>query len=195
MPEGSTNATLTTSEVVHLKGFASGLTDDPETLERCRSDIMRYLTTSRPRTLVWDGDELADDSFTFLIPLIADAMPETRLVAYKLASEKDVFHQSWDTTGLSIELRLVPGPAPDECYEYLGLEALKDTGSTTILCFGGGGVVQNEYSQAPAGCVYHWWPARRRVKEGAEWQNCALAGCQSATGNLVCHIAGCSALE
>lgn len=56
----------------HLKGFSAGMRS--EDLEEVAAKLIRWVREKGMQTIVWDGDDLESDSFTFCIPrLMAEA--------------------------------------------------------------------------------------------------------------------------
>ena len=151
--------------ILHLKGFGKGICrsgvgrPDNEAAVcklngRAMQSALDHMLALPVRTLVWDGDDQAEDSFTSLIPQLKHRMPTLRLIAFKYDSEVDSFHSSWAHTGLDPLLITVPS-ATTGCMDWtpevsadLGFRALKATGSTNVLCIGGGDTVKIEHEKS-----------------------------------------------
>ena len=87
---------------IHLKGLTSGLNlvGSHEEPREQRNEILAesealadtvVQSAITARTLIWDGDEYARDSFTALIPRIADESPSMKFVAFVYADEVESF--------------------------------------------------------------------------------------------------------
>lgn len=159
--------------LVHIKGFASGLLlpDAPRlppdantagvdlAAQRSRTEkaakvLLAAVKKSGGRTIVWDGDGLAADSFTALIPQLWETDPSLKLVAFLHETRKDKFLASWSDFAKragSITVYIVPpyvGSDHTRKYADLGISALRATGSTSVFCFGGGKVLCSEHEIA-----------------------------------------------
>lgn len=137
--------------VVHLKGFTRHLSvQDPVTKSAIDALVSR-LRTIGAKTIVWDGDSYSPDSFTALMPLLAAAIPALRFVAFLLADCQQSFQESWRKAQLRILGVLVPKSELDDApgatlskYCALGVLALRLTGGSHVICFGGGPTVVSE---------------------------------------------------
>ena len=137
--------------VVHLKGFTRHLSvQDPVTKSAIDALVSR-LHTIGAKTIVWDGDSYSPDSFTALMPLLAAAIPALRFVAFLLADCQQSFQESWRKAQLRILGVLVPKSELDDApgatlskYCALGVLALRLTGGSHVICFGGGPTVVSE---------------------------------------------------
>ena len=160
--------------VVHIKGFASrmllpGAADPPplispsdqprlsnerSTTEALANALVDAICASEPKTLVWDGDAYAVDSFTALIPLIALRLPGVQLAAFAFERWGDAgFVENWApplaalSTPSPLTLIIVPktvaGGHTDK-YVALGRIAIGATGSKLAFCLGGGAVTVDE---------------------------------------------------
>ena len=110
-----------------------------------------------PRTLVWDGDAYATDSFSALIARIAQRLPGLHLLAF--AYEGWPNEASWTPpltalpTPSPLTLVLVPregAPADDGKYVRLGRMGIEATGSKLIFTLGGSNVALEEVTLALA---------------------------------------------
>eukprot|EP00931_Biecheleriopsis_adriatica_P060139 TRINITY_DN36100_c0_g1_i1.p1 TRINITY_DN36100_c0_g1~~TRINITY_DN36100_c0_g1_i1.p1 ORF type:complete len:314 (+),score=42.84 TRINITY_DN36100_c0_g1_i1:91-1032(+) len=133
---------------VHLKGFASGFDFHDKATDSQLQCTLKEIERLQPATIVWDGDDYCEQSFTYLIPKIYRQMfPPPRLVMFisgTLENERRV-QKSWQQTGLPITCFSF---ASQIGWEDLGVEALRVTQSKQVVCFGGGGVLSNEYERA-----------------------------------------------
>jgi sugar/nucleoside kinase (ribokinase family) len=144
--------------------------------------------------LVWDGDSFALSSFTHLILLIRSKLPEVQLVSFLKEEDSARFFESWDPVVPRGTIRVELQPNSLDWTE-LGSTALLSTGATTVVCFGGGIVVGEEYKaackrfEAAQGdeITFHWWPVERADKSGScVLEKCALAALQGSS-TLVRH--------
>ena len=148
-------------------------------------------------TIFWDGDELAPDSFTALIPRLIAGRPELRLCAILHERRRPHFTRTWSafaaTLGAPIDVCVVPDPPPSmdgadklRRFAALGIDGFRLTGSKFVYCFGGGGVVKAEVELAEekvaAGdeklTTPSWMlvPARRADAAGVSVEQSALYG-------------------
>jgi hypothetical protein len=137
--------------VVHLKGFTRRLSVQDPVTKRAIDALVSRLHTIGAKTIVWDGDSYSPDSFTALMPLLAAAIPALRFVAFLLADCQQSFQESWRKAQLRILGVLVPKSELDDApgatlskYCALGVLALRLTGGSHVICFGGGPTVVSE---------------------------------------------------
>merc|ERR1711988_812280 len=110
-------------------------------------------------TLVWDGDDFCPDSFTKLIPDIYNATSVLLVMFLRDTAEKrDRIVKSWGALNLPIVCFLCPA---EVSFQELGAKALKATGSTKVVCFGGGKVVDDEVTCGSTDVSYHYFAAKR----------------------------------
>ena len=163
--------------VVHIKGYGSRIllehTADPPPLLRMRDQpkvaeerkaaealaakLIEEVCAAVPKTLVWDGDAYAADSFTSLIPRIAERLPGLQLCAFA--------YEGWANEGTwAPPLSALPAPSPltlvlvpkegapdhDGKYVRLGRLAIEATGSKSIFTLGGSSVALEEVTLALA---------------------------------------------
>lgn len=176
--------------IVHLKGFASRIllsgASAPSNLmpgeeskiesetaeaERLAAQLLEAICASKPATLVWDGDGYSVDSFTALVPKVAERLPGIHLVAFA--------YESWGNGGFEKNwlpvVTALPTPSPftvvivpnseadadlgphaadqplnvhDVKYVRLGRIGLQATGSKEIFSLGGSGVAIEETALA-----------------------------------------------
>ena len=92
---------------------------------------------------VWDGDSFAEDSFTALLPRLAEK--GLRLVALLQSQSKSRFEQSWGSAKCASSITpFVDEGAGD--FVGLGARALARTKHTDVLCLGGGKTTANEFA-------------------------------------------------
>lgn len=130
-------------KTIHYKGFAARVNFADEDTQKCKRDVLQYFKAERPDTVVWDGDSYQEDSFTAMIPDIYDKI-HPRLVMFLRDDPEDKKRvlETWSPTGLPILCYLLSAQLN---FEQLGREALQATQSKKVLCFGGGGVLEQEY--------------------------------------------------
>jgi len=162
--------------IVHIKGFASRLDySDPRT--QLAADELVDAVRGRAGAVAFDGDDLGAGSFTAVV-LRCHREANVKLVAFKYASERDVFDASWGE--FEVTCYLVDEP-PEDCtdrYAFLGLAGLRATGAREALCLGGGAVPKKELE----GCVFLplpgprflLFPVTRRTADGAGAERSAL---------------------
>ena len=141
---------------------------------------------------------LAALALQFLIPRIrAESRKrhdrDLELVAYLRECDTVRFEASWDaapppsadvTARWSDFIRVELQPAELD-WTQLGVVAIRDTGATNVVCFGGGPIVRTEYEANAAGApdferaVFHWWPVERPTKDGKGVEACALIELES----------------
>ncbi|CAJ1406499.1 unnamed protein product [Effrenium voratum] len=149
---------LTNGQVVHLKGFGRGRFPGDD-LCADESLVQLLLDALGPSgVMVWDGDEFAEDSFTRILDKVASAH-RVSVVAFYWRSLARAFRSSWEPRAaggrFAAKLRLVlleepPGMemGSDDSWVRLGVEALRLTKASQVLCLGGGGVVAEEAAAA-----------------------------------------------
>ena len=185
--------------IVHVKGFGSrlalGNSPDPCGLraetEQCAAAFLKAVLALNTATIFWDGDELAPDSFTALIPRLVAGRPELRLCAILHERRRPHFTRTWSafaaTLGAPIDVIIVADPPPSmdgadkmRRFAALGIDGFRLTGSKFVYCFGGGGVVKAEVELADEQLTERprWTlvPARRAAADGASVEQSALWG-------------------
>jgi len=162
--------------IIHLKGFGGGLN---ATSDRA---VLRDISRSKCKMMVWDGDPFDETGFTKLVPKFLEENPQSKALAFKLDYEVDNFKESWEKIieqfpdrirlvaidmkppiwhdaaehGITDELKGVQD-LPDWAQEYflLGRLACKLTGSKTVFSLGGGGISAYE-AKAAANAGMKW---------------------------------------
>jgi hypothetical protein len=134
--------------VVHITGAESGLllerfNADPTGADRSLRDETARLAeelvemmVSNARTIVWDGQGYAPDSFTALILRAILREPSLTLVAFINDSHRRDFSAVWSQSAVSavrIIVFTVKVSAPEELIECAAHEILPDQ----LVCFGG----------------------------------------------------------
>jgi len=173
-------ADVANSQVVHIKGFGSGIGNF------YNDDVLALLKDCE--LLVWDGDDYEATGFTQVVPQFLKLKPSAKAVGFKLNYEVDIFKESWASVvedfperiavvpvdlvppdwkdavpcGVADEMKKV-GDLPLWAQEYflLGRVACKFTGSKLVISLGGGGISAKE---ALAG-----------IDDGMEWRIFALS--------------------
>lgn len=181
--------------IIHLKGYALrtlldvratpppplgfDLAEEHRCAEALAVAALEAIVAAGARTVVWDGDVYAPESFTSLLPRLADALPELTFCAFLYESCRTLFLDSWSAHGLAgLTVVTVPDPAVAatdiEGFAALGVTALRTTGAACAVCLGGGPTVVEEHrasrALAPAPSflvapVRRWIP--RRSSAGA----------------------------
>jgi len=165
------SATLGT--VVHLKGFAKGIDFCQKATASMAEKTVELIAGLKPSTLAWDGDDYQETSFTHLIPRIWDAT-KPRLIMFlrNTAEEQARANASWPALGLPITCCLCPESIP---YDELGAVGLEATQSKSVVSFGGGKTLKEEFSRAPKDITFFLLPAIRQVA-GGRIEQCSLEG-------------------
>lgn len=169
---------------VHFKGFASGLT--AMTQEQLQKDPIVFALKSRLHgvdTIVWDGDDFDESSFTAVLPCLQQELPHLHFAAFLMMSERfsrygnpSGFEGSWKGRLRNLNVYLIDDEvAAGDQYEQLGVIALRATKATSVFAIGGGMVLRREFDQLQSlGVQYTAFDAVRR-RDGAETP-CALIG-------------------
>lgn len=164
---------------VHIKGFASRIDFDSEDTKAEVAKLLDFVDKRNPDTLVWDGDDFATGSFTYLIPMIHDRT-RPRLVCFLRDAEEERSRlvQSWGELCKQELNRHLPITCylcrEDMDFRELGGEALRATHSRAVICFGGGGVVKDEYAHADASVTYINVSVSRRRADGDGLEHAGL---------------------
>lgn len=168
--------------VVHIKGFSTGLSG--VTFRTSANAIIDHIVKANAKTLVWDGDDFAEDSFTSLIPSVCRRLNgNVDLVFFHYVDEfflkrRGEMQTSWSsafqdhaTTTRPTTFRAL-GLMYDDAYvkargvkpyTALGLRAIECTQSQTVYALGGGVVTSEECVRTPRGVTWHVWPIERLV--------------------------------
>lgn len=158
-------------EVVHIKGFASGMWDRTEEVpgtgktaselgvpaggnlgvnsqtaqvHNAQSAISKLLSGQARRVLVWDGDALAPDSFTRFIEVRGKTAFKNYILA-PFVKEEDLADRikSWKDSEVFDRITFYVTPNFPN-WKALGVAAIMTTGSRSVVCLGGGETVQDE---------------------------------------------------
>ncbi len=184
--------------IVHIKGYGSGmlLEGAPEPpagsysfdlpaeraeVERAAADAIAAVTRELgARTIAWDGDLYGADSFTALVPRLAQLDPSLTLCAFLHEFKRDKFRASWAAAPMALDVAayVLPDPADpegDAKYVQLGVDALRATGASGAVCLGGGGVVALEVAEErklTPPVEFTFFPARRwRERMGSAYMD------------------------
>lgn len=130
-----------------LKGFAARMDFTTDNNKLATDLFLKYIN---PNTeyFFWDGDDYADDSFTFLLKKVMKMFPAAQFIACKKEDEFENFRKSWEVVPLlnDIEVYLMPSSLT---WDKLGIEFYKKVISimkqTEIICIGGGETLQKEF--------------------------------------------------
>lgn len=150
--------------VVHLKGFTKGLDfNDPRTSALAAQLVLLAATA---RTVVWDGDSYDEQSFTQLLPRIAQG--GAQVVAYLRECDKERFQRRWAAASATMNgtIKVVLCDS-NLSWEDLGIHALQLTRAKTVLCLGGGRVVAGEHARA-GNAKFHVFPATQPARPGED---------------------------
>lgn len=139
----------TLGKTIHYKGFAARLDFTDEDTQKKMEETLQYFEAERPDTLVWDGDDYEQDSFTAIIPDIYERIQPLKLVMFlpDCESHKERVRKNWsppEGPGLPIVCYLLSAELSTD-YEKHGKEVLKATQSEEVVCFGGGKTLAKEY--------------------------------------------------
>ena len=168
MPSEAATAALAAlpRPIVHLKGFAGRVllpsaAEPPEghgldlVAERGRvaaaaTALLEAFHASGAKTLVFDGDHFAPDSFASLVPaLAADGAVVVAAIMLPLThggepppARREQFEEAWAGRGVDISCFTLPqGGLKGDDYAQLGVSALQATGAERVFCFGGGSAI------------------------------------------------------
>ena len=145
---------LDAATTVHLKGFTNGLAECAAMNEDgVALQVVGLLSERNISTLVWDGDDFSNTSYTALLPTLKRLMPHLQLVAVLMGAEKHErhgnatgFEGSWSECGLNITVLTTDNKvASGNRYEWLGVLALRASGARLVVALGGGMVLRREY--------------------------------------------------
>lgn len=192
-------------EVVHIKGFASGMWDrtavvpnsgpepnmtagelgatnnpmlGPNTQSwaghKAQSLISGLMEGKARKVLVWDGDALADDSYTKFIELKCKTVFKDYILA-PFVKKEDLADRikSWKKSPVFDRITFYVTPNFPN-WMALGVAALSTTGSRNVVCLGGGGTVRDELkimrildtdTDWGAGVHFHALPFKRYLAE------------------------------
>jgi hypothetical protein len=156
---------------IHLKGFAGRIDyGDPVTQAHLRA-LVRLIWHCEE--VVFDGDNFQLGSYVEIFRCLPSA---TRLVAYKKKSGVAAFRASYSAPQASTVETPEVREAPDDLsWDELGEYALKDTGATVAVCFGGGETVRKEFERMGDRVTFVYFPVTRKTKDGMVEQ-CVLVG-------------------
>jgi hypothetical protein len=189
--------------VVHIKGFASGLTWNPtiiETIHKLTEDCTIF---------AFDGDDFDSGSYTnpmivaFIKWNMSSNAPKKTLIAFKLCDEKFLWHDmllEYDESDHSIAL--VPSseavvaftvtiflhtieldPIPEKRYIELGKRGLDITGARKIVAIGGGQCIFEEHQLSrDSGVEWHCLPLSR--SRNGQDEHCSLLGGDDCGGHF-----------
>lgn len=143
-----TVGSIPATDIVHLKGFASGI--DYKNHEVGMQRTISFILQTKPRIIVWDGDDFSQDSFTYLIPQLFKVSNNLRFVAFRAKQEASRFQENWtqalvDINFPNIDLFVVESLGPHQ-YVQLAQFAWETTGSSHFVCFGGAQGILDEYT-------------------------------------------------
>lgn len=196
-------------EVVHIKGFASGMWDkgtrflgtgisttvsdfdQKENLsvnqqtahaQEAQRTIFKLLNEKKHKVLVWDGDALADDSYTKFIEIRARTNEDWILAPFVKKEDLADRIKSWKKSPVFDRMTFYVTPNFAN-WKALGVAALFTTGSRNVICLGGGETVQSELQTIRIidpdtswgkGVTFHSFPFRRYVAKKDQGEVTAL---------------------
>jgi len=162
--------------IMHIKGFGSGLNGN------AHEAVLRDLSRSRCKMIVWDGDALEATGFTNMVPKFLENDPQSKALAFVLDYEIDDFKESWEPViekypnrirvvavdlkptdwrdaadnGIMEELTALQD-FPEWAQEYflMGRLACNATRSKKVFSLGGGGISAHE-ARASANTGVAW---------------------------------------
>ena len=160
-----TMGSIPATEIVHLKGFASGIDYNKHEADMQRT--VNFILQTEPQVIVWDGDDFKQDSFTYLIPQLFKASTNLRFVAFRSKEECSTFQENWTQTLSNISfpninLFLAESLRPHQ-YNELAQFAWKSTGSSHFVCFGGARGILDEYTL---------YTATTKTSRSIQWSVC-----------------------
>jgi hypothetical protein len=111
----------TPSHIIHIKGFASGV--EKEELDSVAKQLSLHEGRIR---FVWDGDNYANDSFTYIVKKLMERQEKNwSFDAFKKKGEIQSFKDSWAPEIENLALINVHIMDDSLSWDKLGLEALK----------------------------------------------------------------------
>ena len=129
---------------LHVKGFGRGIDFKNAHIADTSKKMMQCILDWQPARIVFDGDDLRDDSFTRLILDLVNQMgAEVDIVAFVQECDTSRFCKSWAGTGLQITLCICELEDQND-WAALGAHALSVTGATEVMCLGGGKILGEE---------------------------------------------------
>jgi len=166
-----------TSRLVHIKGFTSGLAilTVPQ-LSEVVNKLVEFIRKKKVNTIVWDGDNYAEDSFTCVLPSLQKELPEVQFIAflttcerYKRWNNDKGFDGSWNDRLERLQVFMID----DKCtsgdrYDRLGILALQATQAELVIAIGGGMVVRQEYDARPSGVNFVLFNALRNCSSNKD---------------------------
>eukprot|EP00756_Hemistasia_phaeocysticola_P041204 Hpha_TRINITY_DN16903_c3_g15::TRINITY_DN16903_c3_g15_i1::g.53564::m.53564 len=126
-------------KTVFLKGYAGGL--DFPSLGGAKGLLLQMMRQGAYDTVVWDGDPYKPDSFTSLLPEVAHALPEARLVALKILRDVQKCREGWEA---KLQGRAQVEGVDVADFVALGRAGLEKYGEGADVFFFGGGKVARE---------------------------------------------------
>jgi hypothetical protein len=174
--------------ILHIKGFVQHL---GKYKNKILDKILHQVKEIQPHTIVWDGDDLHEDSFTDLLKTVVDHHPVQQIIAYvpkhphpfdkREPSAKEHVQKQWANVHPNFIVRDVDLPVDkeDDLYHALGSHAIRDTGANIVITIGGGDCVYREILTAPPGVEFRIIdveiPGKKRLWSRVEDQpNCIL---------------------
>lgn len=138
-----------------LKGFGSRLDFTTDNNKLATDLFLKYIN---PNTeyFFWDGDEYADDSFTFLLKKVMKMFPAAQFIACKKEDEFENFRKSWEVVPLVNDIGIYLMPCYGKKTEHTPQLDAKNGSNfykkvisimkqTEIICIGGGETLQKEF--------------------------------------------------
>jgi hypothetical protein len=119
---------------------------------KCQSTAVHFL--GKFQFVVWDGDTLGADSFTRILPTVAEHYPKVQFMAYRADQGSNVndLIASFSKHPLFLKrltiYKVGANLAGNERYTELGGLAFESTRADAVLTFGGGKTLEAEYKAA-----------------------------------------------
>ena len=131
--------------VAYLKGFAFGITFHADSNRNAMQQLLRIFNRERYSTVIWDGDRPCAESYVALLPNIATALPEAKLLAGKRAKNAQSMKEDWmqfiAATGSPMQFgvhEVRDAAFADDDWATLGRILQEEYGPGDVHFFGGG---------------------------------------------------------
>jgi len=164
---------------IHFKGNTGGLLPEEEGMKKnCIKTLVDLLTKKAPACLTWDGDAIKPDSFTELIPIIAQqyasiAKSPLELLVFRQESKFPKFQTTWQAANLGLDVTAVL-VRDDVDWRQLGQLAIQTTKGQHVVCYGGGTTLMGEYELYGKGQEWIVYLVGR-FNEKNEKEECAMS--------------------
>lgn len=166
-----------TSRTAHIKGFTSSLAilTVPE-LSEMVNKLAEFIRKEKVNTLVWDGDDYAEDSFTCVLPSLQKKLPDVKFIAFLMTGERykrwnndKGFDGSWNGRLERLQVFMTDDKlASEDRYDRLGILALRATQAKLVIAIGGGTVLRQEYDARPCDVKFVLFNALRNCSSNKD---------------------------